>query len=532
MPRRASRGRLAGLLATILVAVAGCAVGPSARPVIVVRDGTTDTPTTSGRSAPLPPLDEPAASSITWSDCGAATRARLGDTAGSSSLPFHCGQITGVLDAPNNPGVGEVALSVLKAGTGPIPLVVVNDVGGDPGTLYAARLASQLPEPMLTVFSLVGMDRRGTGASDPLQCAPQSARTRIVGFDPADSQLDALLDAARVASQECVLAMDDRLTALDSWRTAGDLEQLRVELGVGHLNAIGHGDGSRVLTAYADRYAGHTGRFVLDGSPDPTLDATGLAKATAAGAEAAFEAFAADCRTRGCALGGNPKQELLALVDQLRAHPMADHTGFELTAGGALHAVLAGLATRAVWPALADAIARARAGDSGPLAQFVAPLLGLVDGASPKPHLPGAGQGRVEPARLDAELTRCNDTLTRLPPEQISSMVRDWSGSMPLFGGLFAQQLLLCSPWPVPASQLAAPSGRNAPPILVLSTASDPVTPEEGTARTARQLVNGLLVSWQGGGHGSLPRSPCATAAAQHFLVDAQVPTDGTACPP
>jgi pimeloyl-ACP methyl ester carboxylesterase len=310
-----------------------------------------------------------------------------------------------------------------------------------------------------------------------------------------------------------VLELDDRLQALDSWRTAGDLEQLRQALGVNRLNAIGHGEGSRVLTLYADRFGSHTGRLVLDGSPDPILDPPGAAQAGALGAEATFDAFAASCRTRGCSLGVDPKTALLSLLAKLRQHPNG-----ELSPGMAVHGVLMGLADRASWAPLADAINAALQGDNLPLIRFAAPFSTVVDG---------------DPPLLDTQLiTGCNDMQMRLPPEQISGMVTDWKAKAPLFGGLFAQQLLLCSSWPVPAQQLPAPGGHNAPPILVLSTADDPITPEAGTQRTARQLASGVLVSWEGGGHGALTQSPCATAAVQHFLVDAQVPTDGTACPP
>ena len=514
MPRHPKSGRSLGVLVPVLLlTVSACAVGPSVRPVIAVNDGNQ---TTTGNPPPaagqLPPLDTPQNSSISWSDCTSATKLRMPETA--TSLSFQCGRITTPLDSPDQPGVGDVSIALLKAGTGPIPLAVVNDATGVPGTLYAAQLAAKLPPELLKTFSLVGMDRRGTGASDPAQCVPGSARAEIVGYDPDDTQLDDLLAAAKRASQECVLELDDRLQALDSWRTAEDLDQLRGALGVDRLNAIGHGEGSRVLTLYADRYGNHTGRFVLDGSPDPILDAPTAAQAAAMGAEATFDAFAASCRTRGCSLGADPKQAVLSLLDKLRQHPKTS----PLSAGEALHAVLMGLADRTAWPALADAITAALSNNMDALGLFVAPLSTVVDG---------------DPPLLDTQLiTGCNDVQMRLPPEQISAMVSDWAKKAPLFGGLFAQQLLLCTSWPVPAQQLPTPSGHNAPPILVLSTADDPVTPEDGTQRTARQLASGVLVSWEGGGHGALVQSPCATAAAQHFLVDAQVPTDGTACPP
>ncbi|GDY32961.1 alpha/beta fold hydrolase [Gandjariella thermophila] len=508
--------------AALLGTLAGCAAGPSNRPVIAVRQdgGSSGSPPISTIGPkPVPPLERPGSPGITWSDCDQPTRDQLAGLGNAAGVPYQCGRVVNVLDAPGQPGSGTARISVLKAGDGPVPLVVVNDVGGEPGTLYAARLASQLPRAMLSTFSLIGVDRRGTGASDAAECVPPDVRGRVVGYDPSSARLDDLLDAARRASQECVLDLDQRLAALDTWRAAADLERLRQELDVPRLNAVGHGEGSRVLTTYMSRYPDRIGRIVLDGSPDPALDGTGQAEARAAGAEQTFGAFVTDCVAHGCPLGGDPRQAVRGLLDGLRQRPVTAPDGTQVTAGTALTAMLLGLADRPHWSDLAGALARARIGDVGGLAALVAPLLGGPD---------------RNPARLDPQLvTGCNDTGTRLSPDRVARTAADWRGKYPLFGGLFADRLLWCSPWPVPQqtppTTLAVP---GAPPVLVLSTASDPITPAPGTERTAQQLTTGISVAWQGGGHGALATSPCATTAAQHFLVDGRAPTDGTVCPP
>jgi TAP-like protein len=134
---------------------------------------------------------------------------------------------------------------------------------------------------------------------------------------------------------------------------------------------------------------------------------------------------------------------------------------------------------------------------------------------------------------LDSALvTMCNDTKTRLSPERIQQFGDDWQSKYPLFGTLVVQRLALCSPWTVPNQPLPTPTAAGAPPIVVLATAADAVTPEEGTQRAAQQLESGTYVSWQGGGHGALGFSGCATDAAMGFLVDADVPRNGTVCPP
>jgi pimeloyl-ACP methyl ester carboxylesterase len=301
------------------------------------------------------------------------------------------------------------------------------------------------------------------------------------------------LEPAKTAGQQCSIELESRLPALDSWRTTVDLDKVRAELGLDRLNAIGHGEGSRVLSVFAERFPDRVGRFVLDGVPDVAQDEVARLEGVAAGAEATWQAFAADCVSRGCELGADPVQSLPQLLTALRVTPLSTPDEFRFGAGVALRAVLVGLSDRREWPALASAIDKARKGDGTGLATLFAP---------------------------------------RLSAEQVTKTAEDWNKKYPMFGALVAQRLSLCGVWPVQTQPLPSPTAKAAPPIVVLGTASDPVTPLPGTERAAHQLARGTLVTWQGGGHGALGFSSCATDAALAFFTDATIPRDGTACPP
>ncbi|MEC3981548.1 alpha/beta hydrolase [Amycolatopsis sp. H20-H5] len=506
-------------MVTMLVSavLAGCTAGPSVRPAVVENDGKPrpNVPP-AAQPAPLPPLAEPQSPSIKWSDCDADTRERLGSPAVPDSLKFSCARVATTLDAPDLPGRGLARISVLKVGTGTIPLAVVNDVDGEPGSLYTARLAATLPPAFLQKFFLVGVDRRGTGASAPVQCIPGPVRRDLLGGDPAAQDLEPVLDAARKAGQQCAIELDNAQVALDSWRGAGDLDELRKALGLERLNALGHGDGSKVLADYAVRYPGQVGRVVLDGLPDPGADTAAVLDAVAAGAQTTLDAFAADCVSRGCSLG-DPKAALTAVADRLRTSPAVSEDGAEFGPGIALYAVYAGLGQRSRWPELADAITAARAGNVDGLQAFAAPF--LLD-------------SRAKPTRLDGTIaTRCNDSATRLPADEITKVAGVMKGKYPQFGTVLAQQLAWCSPWPVRREALPPAGAAGAPPILVASTAADPMTPEQGTVRAADQMPSAVTISWQGAGHGAFSTSPCVTDAASAFLTDGKIPVDGTLCP-
>ncbi|GAA3458788.1 alpha/beta hydrolase [Saccharothrix longispora] len=501
-----------------LSALAACSAGPSTRPVIAVHGDGGDQPPVVVPSGPreVPPLAEGDEVGLSWSGCTDSILDRMGDTAPAGNREYECAQLTVRLDAPSRPGRGSLGLGLLRVGTGGSPLVVVGDADGEPGSLKAARLAASLPADVLSTFTLIGVDRRGTGQSDGVQCVPDVARAGIVESDPAEETQDDLLEAVGRASQECVLDLENRLPAVDSWRASADLEQLREALGVPHLNAIGVGDGSKVLTLYASRFPDRIGRMVFDGAPDPTLDVQGVTEARAVAAEAAFAAFQADCAVRGCPLGAAATDRFKALLGTLRTAPIRGED-VDLTPGTATVAVLAGLADRPRWPALADALVAAEGGDGTKLTSFVEPL--LLDSDD-------------NPPWLDAGIvTGCNDTTTRIPPERVAGLTEDWRGKHPLFGAYFARKLLTCGPFPVP-QPATVPKLVGAPPIVVLTSAADPVTPAAGGERAAQALPAGVLIGWQGAGHGALGNSSCATTAARDFLVDAKVPTSGTVCPP
>lgn len=520
---RAARRRVA-LAAVAVLGAASCTLGPSDRPAVAVRDPAM--PPAPSRSAlpgfPTvpPPLAPGNPEALEWTDCTTETIARLDPPPAGSPGPYQCAELSVDTNAGGRRSSG-LRLGLLKAGTGDVPLVVVSDIRGEPGTLRAARLATALPRPLLDTFAVIGLDRRGSGPADPVACVPERARARAVGFDPEAreaGQLTAVLDTARTFIQTCIQELDTALTVLDSAGTADDLEQLRLTLEAPRLNVLAFGEGSRSVARFLERYPRSTGRIVLDGPPDPTLDGIGAAEAVARATEAAFAAFAAQCASRpDCPLAPDPRAALLALADALRAAPLTGPDGLQITAGIAFQAVLEALPDPGRWPQLAAALAAAANRDPAGVVELVRPVLAEVRGT---------------PARFDPRLaTECNDTPTRVPPARAEQLLGEWRGRFPTFGPLMAQRLLLCSSWPVPDSG-PRPRAPQAPPMLVIATATDPLSTPTGAQRTVDQLSSAVLVSWQGAGHGAFPRTPCVTDLVTHYLVDGTVPAADTLCPP
>ena len=77
-------------------------------------------------------------------------------------------------------------------------------------------------------------------------------------------------------------------------------------------------------------------------------------------------------------------------------------------------------------------------------------------------------------------------------------------------------------------TEITAP---GAPPILVVSTTGDPATPYEAGVRTAERLESGVLLTYDGDGHTVVANGiGCVDDIAVAYLVDLEVPEDGTTC--
>lgn len=527
-------GRALLATATALVALlAGCTVGPSERPPVAVR----------GENVPAPPAPPPASTApetlpepgagnptIPFVDCTSDALATAPEPVPAQrALRVDCGEIV-VPVVPGRPDQGRTLVGVLRVGLADAPpdrppLLVVGDSATDPTALHALTRAALMPDEVLEKFTLVGIDRRGSGL-DALDCAPQSSMAALVDADPAGlapEGLDALLEQARAVVQECTVTLAGSLGGYRTAGTVGDVEEVRAGLGLELLSAIGVGDGATALASWARTEPAAVGRLVLDGPLDPTREEPDASRARAEAAEAAFDAFAAAClasagpppaEADGCPLGPDPRAAVAALVEDLRTQPLVADDGRRLTAGSAVTALLAGLGEPRDWPGLRTALAAARDGEPAALLAFLDPLLGPAGIAD------------------TALATSCNDTRRRLSPPEVGELVERWGTELPLFGPTFAQRLLSCAPWPAPAPAPGPGPSAETPPILVVGTAADPRAPLDASRRVSESLSGGRLVRWQGAGTGAYPRTSCVTGVVDALLLDGEVPTAGTLCPP
>jgi alpha-beta hydrolase superfamily lysophospholipase len=92
--------------------------------------------------------------------------------------------------------------------------------------------------------------------------------------------------------------------------------------------------------------------------------------------------------------------------------------------------------------------------------------------------------------------------------------------------------LTMCLGWPKPvANPQRVLHVRTSIPLLLLNSRHDPATGYNWALAVARQLGRGgVLVTYQGGGHGSYTLSDCMQQTADRYLIALTVPRPGTTC--
>src|SRR5699024_12310554 len=105
----------------------------------------------------------------------------------------------------------------------------------------------------------------------------------------------------------------------------------------------------------------------------------------------------------------------------------------------------------------------------------------------------------------------------------------------PLFRSVFGSYTgpdVVCALWPVAAREpVGTITGPDAPPILVVGTTGDSATPYEYAQWMADQLESGVLLTFDGGGHGAVGGpNQCVDSTGLQDLTSGEAPEDGKVC--
>ncbi|MEW9553782.1 alpha/beta hydrolase [Nonomuraea sp. NPDC050783] len=476
--------------------------------------GTADRPATTSQSPPRSP-GPPAAGTVAWRPCTDLTGPdgkALPPTSG-----FECGTVQVPLDH-DEPGGKKIGLALIRVrATGDRLGSLVFNFGG-PGAsgVDTLALAARAFASLGTRYDLVSFDPRGVGRSAGVTCGGQvekllEAESAAGGDRPA-----------REFAAACAKDSGEVLPHVGTVSAAKDLDLLRAALGDPELNYFGMSYGTHLGAVYATLHPRGVGRFVLDGAYDPTVTFEERAVTQATGFARSFEAFARSCVAQGCDLGADPaavERTVDDLLERLKERPI-EVGDRELTHALAQLAVITPLYAKSTWPLLERAVAAAVKGDGKE-------LLALADSYTGR-----RPDGTYTTMMTSLQAVSCADTderPTAADTARINERIRK------IFPILAADSTAAgpCAHWPVPGDDAAKHiDATGSAPIVVIGGKGDPATPYPWATALTKQLRTGVLVTYEGEGHGAyLSGDACVLRTVDAYLLKGETPAAGASCP-
>ena len=373
---------------------------------------------------------------------------------------------------------------------------------GDSGVSRVATGQSRFSPELRRRFDIVSFDPRGAGKSNPIVCSPDLVAQAPAPVLTSQADFDATTAYNRKLRADCRARTGPIFDHADTGSTVRDLDALRAALGEHTLSFHGSSYGTMLGELYAERYPDRVRAVVLESVVDHSQDTSGFLSTQAWALQDAFDAFVGWCdRDTSCALHG---RDVRAIWAGLMARADAGGLGmsqFDLTATA--HGNLSG----PNYPRLASLIADLDAGGTGQPAQLP-PLAKAIFCADWSLPVRDYRQYQRALERAEAEA----------PDVRYSA-------------GVFAVSSCLGQPQPVanPQHRLRV---RTKTPLLLINAAHDPATGLNWVTEVSRQLGrHGVLLTYDGAGHGTYTRSACMKQAVDAYLIDLTLPAPGTVCP-
>lgn len=432
----------------------------------------------------------------------------------------------------------DIAVARIKA-TGPgrrIGSLFFNFGGpGAPAAAYVEALGVDLFPTLSDRFDIVGVDPRGTGASEgAIDCAVDQ-ETQGIYSQPFTTPLNldprALLGKDLGYIQRCLQRNDrDILRYVSTANTARDMDWVREALGERRLSYLGFSYGTFLGATYASLFPRHFRALVLDGALDadryinkPLLS---LREQTAAFERALGHFLDACARDQTACSGfgdGDPWSAFDTLIERADRQPLPADQGRPVDGDDIRAGAAQAMYAKQSWGDLAAALAAGEKGDGTGLRTWTDTFYGRLDDGSYDPLL----DRYYAIGALEQHYTR--NVGTYLEAGDLSWGLFDYAywnhGYTELAWGL----------WPIePRGVFRGPfkALRNGPTVLVVGTTYDPATPYRGSARLVRDLGNARLLTMRGDGHTAYGggNSKCIDAAVDAYFERGTVPAAGTTC--
>jgi pimeloyl-ACP methyl ester carboxylesterase len=481
-------------------------------------DGAAPSAPAQGSSAPETSSDPALArfydQDLKWKNCGIAD----------------CATIVAPLDYsdPDGPTI-DLAITRVKATGDRIGSLFVNPGGpGGSAVDYAKSADYIVSRDVRSAFDIVGLDPRGAGNSDPVECLTDQQLDELGAADgtpdtPAEEQEVARLSA--IPGAGCAAGSSPRYEHVGTVDAARDLDLARALVGDETLTYLGKSYGTMLGATYAELFPDRVGRLVLDGVLPASLDIVEVTKGQADAFEVAIRDFAQDCLTyEDCPLSGGVDEAVGQVQDffaELDANPLPG-TDRDLNEPLAAYATLANLYFPSYdYPRLRSALRQAI--DNGDPREMFEILDARISRGPDGRYLDNSTEAFYAVTCLDRPYTGSID--------DVRALAEEWRPTAPTFGPALAWGLLTCKDWPATGEVITETVAEGSNPILVVSTRKDPATPYQWGELLAEQLDNARLVTYEGVGHTAyIEGSRCVDGAVDAYLLRGELPEDGLVC--
>lgn len=429
---------------------------------------------------------------------------------GVSSETFRCAMVEAPFDwnDPTNHDTIQLAVTHLPASGEGAPIGTLLGNPGGPG-LSGVELAYSLAltpafAPVMERYDVLGFDPRGIHRSTPIECEVESGLLEL---------------------QLALCAKDQPLAlSMGTLQVARDMELLRHLMGDDALHYAGFSYGTVIGASYSTLFPERVGRLLLD-SAWPSDWASLLADYRQSSAFARETALMlAGCgieyAARACPIDG--EEALLEARRRLDEAPLiaSDGTPIDGTMlndylGSGLYGLASGRGQ------VLDTVARALAGEQEGIDDLAAEMRG--DGV------------RIG---LNGIFVRCHSFPSDPGIAEVIEHI-ERTGLPPSLGGpeitddtLRPYLSLSCDGLPNSGGDYVRFSGSPSATILVIGITGDHATPYEGSQQLVRELGNARLLTLEASGHiaSFSNRSACADAAASAYLLEGELPPEGTVC--
>ncbi|MEV6280440.1 alpha/beta hydrolase [Nocardia sp. NPDC051832] len=478
--------------------------------------------------APMPAtpatLDKFYAQTVRWGSCQDVTSDRLPPAA-------ECAKVTVPIDYAKPDGAtAQLALSRIPAAGKKIGSLLLNP--GGPGVSGLSIVSLAGGSPLADRFDRVGFDPRGVGASTPAITCLNPPETDAERAElPVDNTPEGIAEQ-ETESKEYVGKCVERtgaeiLSHVGTREVVQDMDVIRAVLGDPKLSYLGYSYGTKLGSAYAEKYPDRVRALVLDGAIDSAQDPVEESLRQAAGFQKAFDGFSADCAKQPeCPLGADPAQAVARfreLVNPLQDKSVATTDPRGLSYGDAITGVQQALYSDSLWRVLFTGLTELRQGRGDTLLQ----LADMYDGRN--------DDGTYTNTQDAFNAIRCVDDPRITDPAIASRQDAEYRKAAPFLDdgkSTGTAALELCAFWPVPnSSQPHQISVQGLPKVVVVSTTQDPATPYQAGVDLSRQL-GAALITFHGTRHTAalVAGDECLDSAVIAYLTDLTEPGSELTC--